>query len=163
VSRRTPSPSISTRSRNEGSPTPAARAKREGESQSSSEVDVAGPDQLDRAVVELKPQRPVQLEAGEAPADRLVLGGVDREPRSRRMRPLLPGANEGRGLGRSPRLQQPGETGREQRREGFRRDRPAKRRRLPVLEWRRARQIDPEPHGDPIAAALEQDSGELPA
>ena len=90
------------------------------ELENSAQENVAGPDDLDRPIVEQQAKRAVRLESGEAAADMLVLarrGRVSRVPTE--VRALFPGADQRRTFARPPQREQPSEAAREQRREGL--------------------------------------------
>jgi hypothetical protein len=77
------------------------------------------------------------------------------------MRARQPGLSEHRRLARAPEGQESREARRKQRREGFRRDSSAKVGGLAVGQRGPLGQVHSEPRRDPVAAALEQDAGEL--
>src|SRR5258705_13921194 len=113
-------------------------------------------DHLNRTVVQHHPQGSIRVEPSEAAANHFVLADMDGQPSPRRMRAFLPGTRERRTLARPPQLEHMREARVEQGLEDLRGYLAAKVRCLAVGHHGVTGYIDPQPYGDAVAAAFEQ-------
>jgi hypothetical protein len=126
-----------------------------------SQLDVAGADDLESAVVQPQAERSVGLDAVEPARHGLVPARMDREPCSDGVCASEPRLCEEQRLALPPQLQQPLKAFGERGREFLRSDLARERRARPIGKLRHRSQIDSEADDHPIAAPLEQNAGEF--
>lgn len=116
---------------------------------------------LERAIVKAKSQRAVRLYPVEAATCHFIAAGMDRQPGADSMGASQPRLRKERRLAAPPESEQPIEAFRENWSEFVRRDLRRKRRAWPIRQIGRRGEINPKADDHAVAAALQQDSGEL--